>query len=108
MTIKRTFGGQEYEIKLTEREMTDAFYEQQHKWDISNIYTIMDWLESENNNLYCCMKNDFTSDEDLLSRVAHRFRKYLEDSVTGEEEIDCMICAYQYMTDDRNKWKENL
>ena len=85
------------EIELTEREMIDAYYEQQNKFDVNYI----------TNYLVEAVKESYVSESDaadylrnnkkFAERVAYRYRKYLEDVISGEDEIDCFVNAYNYM-----------
>ena len=43
------------------------------------------------------MVSRLKSDPVLCDKVAYRYRKYLEDLITGEDEMDCLLDAYQYM-----------
>ena len=94
MKVKRMVDGMEMEFELTEQEMTDAFYEQQHKWDMEYMLNMADMCEHD--DWYKKMK----SDPDFASMVAHRFRKYISDYPDGDTEYDCFADAYQYV----EKW----
>ena len=81
-------------IELTSEEMIKAYYEQQHKWDMEYIaYDIPSLLEKEESN----MTKRLRSDEEFCDKVAHRFRKYLEDIITGEDEQYCWEDACNYV-----------
>lgn len=37
MIISRTINGVEYEFELNSQELYDAYIEQEHKWDVSDV-----------------------------------------------------------------------
>lgn len=82
-------------IELTSEEMIKAYYEQQHKWDMEYVANdIPIWLEKEESNITRRLRND----EEFCDKVAHRFRKYLGDIITGEDEQYCWEDACDYIT----------
>jgi hypothetical protein len=87
MTIKRTVNGVEMEFELTDRELFDAYEEQQHKFDIQDI-----------DGFFCCYDNDECIREYGFSRaeietmyedMADRMRRY----------IDKYDCSWDYSRD---------
>ena len=80
------------------RTDTEVFYDREHEWDIEYIRdNLVDFVESDR---YPDMKERLRSDDDLCDRVAFRYRRYLDECVTGEDEADCLLCAYRYCTED--------
>ena len=93
MRISR--DGREYE--LTERELSDAFYESQHRWDMAHCLSLSETFAKDKK-----MAEVLKADPDILARVAHRYRKYLEDSVKERTERACLRAAFHYIM----KWKK--
>jgi len=98
MTIKRTIDGREIEIELTEQELTNAYFESEHLWDVKYLCNVLEYVNDEKYPVDE-MRQRLESDPELRSRVAYRYRKYLDDCVTGEDEIDCFLYAYEYCTE---------
>jgi hypothetical protein len=82
------------QIELTNEEMTEAYYEQQHKWDMEYVSNEIPYLleEEESDRV-----NRLRNDKEFCDKVAHRFRKYLEDIITGEDEQYCWEDACDYV-----------
>ena len=87
------------EIELTEREIIDAFYEQQLKFDAKYISTDLISYFNEDGS-YTEMEDKLKNDSVLREKVAAKYRKYLEEQYTVDDEFNCLIDAYDYMT----KW----
>ena len=80
------------------RTDSQVFYDLEHKWDVEYIRdNLAEYVESDR---YPDMKERLRSDGDLCDRVAFRYRRYLDECVTGEDEVDCFLCAYRYCTGD--------
>lgn len=47
MIISRTINGVEYEFELNSQELYDAYIEQEHKWDVSDVEARYGHLLSE-------------------------------------------------------------
>lgn len=100
MVIKREVDGKELEFTLAKNEMTDAFYEMQHKWDKEYILNMIEMYDDLDDEDYVKMAERLRTDDELLDRVAYRYRKYMGDLENGEAEYECMIDAYEYMTQE--------
>ena len=98
MTIKRTIDGREIEIELTSQELTAAYYEAEHMWDMRYLRDVCEYVNEERYPVDE-MQRRLESDPEFRSRVAYRYRKYLDDCVTGEDEINCFLYAYEYCTE---------
>ena len=87
-------------IELTDEEMTRAYYEQQHKWDMKYVSTDIpywaeeDWVET---TVGLDIVKRLQNDNEFCDKVAHRYRKYLEDIITGEDEQYCWEDACDYV-----------
>lgn len=74
MTIIRVINGVETEIELTDRELWEAFEEEQHKCDIADIDTAFD--EVEDDELIETYGKTLAEFEELKEAMAYRYRKY--------------------------------
>ena len=74
MTIIRIINGVETEIELTDRELWEAFEEEQHKCDIADIDTVFD--EVEDDELMETYGKTLAELEELKEAMAYRYRKY--------------------------------
>ena len=84
------------EIELTAKEMQDAYYEQQHKYDIDDITGwVMESFSDSDNKKYREIVVHL-KDEDFCDRMAYRYRTYLDEVITGEDEVACWIDAGNY------------
>ena len=95
MIIKRE---KERASKLSYDEMVDIFYEIQHHWDEKYLLDLLDMFDDLDSEEFVKMAEQLRNDDALRSRVAYRYRKYLEDIITCDEEYNCMVDAYQYVT----------
>lgn len=98
MKIRREVDGIIREFELTPQEMADAYYEKEHEWDIGWVLDLAEMNADEDMPETVERLNALRSDPELCSRVARRYRKYMEDCVTGDEEYECFRDAYTYMT----------
>ena len=94
MTIKR---GEE-SIALTYDEMVETYYQIQHYWDEKYLLDLLDMFDDLDSEEFVKMSERLINDGAMRSRVAYRYRKYLEDLITCDEEYNCMVDAYQYIT----------
>lgn len=77
MTIIRTINGIETEIKLTDRELWEAFEEEQHKCDLSDIDNAFeDLTDDELIEDYGVTREKI---EELKEAMAYRYRKYRDN-----------------------------
>ena len=100
MKIHREVGGIIREFELTSQEMADAYYEKEHQWDMEYMLDLALWSASPDRPETEERLKALRSDPELRSRVAYRYRKYLSDWVTGDEEAECFRDAYAYITND--------
>lgn len=98
MKIHREVDGIIREFELTPQEMADAYYEKEHEWDMYWVDGLAEMNADADFPETVERLNVLRSDPELCSRVAHRYRKYMDDCVTGEEEYECFRAAYTYMT----------
>lgn len=87
------------EIKLTDKEMSDAYYEQMHKWDVEYITgNLLDqYIDGSNIEKDILMNDRLKSEQEFASKVAYRYRKYLEDVYGSDTEWNCLQDAYDYI-----------
>lgn len=97
MKIYREVDGIIREFELTPQEMAVAYYEKEHEWDIGWVLDLAEMNADEDMPETVERLNALRSDRELLSRVAHRYRKYMDDAVTGDEEFSCFDWAYKYI-----------
>lgn len=74
MTITRIINGIETEIELTDRELLEAFEEEQHKCDIDDIDNAFEDLTDE--ELVEMYGMTMAEIEELKEDMAYRYRKY--------------------------------
>lgn len=77
MKIIRTINGVETEIELTDRELWEAYAEEQHKCDIADIDTAFD--EVEDDELMETYGKTLAELEELKEAMAYRYRKYRDE-----------------------------
>lgn len=77
MTITRTINGVETEIELTDRELREAYEEEQHKCDIIDIESVFeDLTDDELMEMYGMTMAEI---EELKENMAYRYRKYRDN-----------------------------
>lgn len=88
MTIKRTVNGVEIEFELTDRELYNAFEEQQHIFDRLNMLDYLSDMSDEQ------LTEDYNitklEAEKLVDDMAYRMRRY----------IDKYDCSWDYARDE--------
>jgi hypothetical protein len=89
MTIIRVINGVETEIKLTDRELWEAYEEEQHKCDLSDIDNAFeDLTDDELMEIYGATMETI---EPLKDAMAYRYRKYRDDDEMWVEDRDYAI-----------------
>lgn len=89
MKIKR--NGQEYE--LTEKELFQAYLEQEHIWDVDYVSNwSSDWEEFD----------DMSKDEllDAIDEIAYKMRRIADK--TGISDFDALTTAIEEYLEERN------
>ena len=83
MTIKRTVDGKEMTFELTERELFNAFEEQEHIWDVNSVESYVSLFEDEDYmDTWNITKEQFTK---LIPDIAYRLRRYVIKYDMSEE-----------------------
>ena len=77
MTIKRIINGVEVEITLTDGELWEAYEEEQHKCDLSDIDNAFEDLTD--NKLMEIYGKTLAELEELREDMAYRYRKYRDN-----------------------------
>lgn len=77
MKIIRNINGVEMEITLTDRELWDAFEEEQHKCDLADIDNAFEDLTNE--DLMETYGKTRVEIEELREEMAYRYRKYRDN-----------------------------
>lgn len=87
------------EIELTDKEMSAAYFEQQHKWDVKYITgNLLDqYIDGSDNEKDILMNDRLKSEPEFANKVAYRYRKYLEDAYGSDTEWNCLEYAYDYI-----------
>lgn len=84
------------EIELTPQELLDAYYEQEHKWDMNYISQDLPVLFNDEGDYDEEIKR-LQTDKGFCSRMAHKYREYLEDRISvDDDEWPCWKDAYAY------------
>lgn len=74
-----------------------AYYDIQHEFDKEYIIGNLINLFNDEGS-YDEMLISLSNDPELLERVAYRYRKYIEDLYSADDEFDCLRSAYKYCT----------
>lgn len=80
MKIKRM----EYEFELTSEELRNAYYEQEHLYDIKDVINYISDMSKEEfdkefKEYSIKSESELLDNEELLSKVAYRKREYIDD-----------------------------
>lgn len=80
-------------ITLTRGELIRAYYACEHMFDKEYISgNLLDQYEDSDN--YLPEMREKLKDDEFLSEVAWKYRKFLEDSYGSDLEWECFIAAY--------------
>lgn len=80
-----------------EPEKINTYHEVRHEFD--KEYIVGNLIELFNDEgSYDEMLTNLRNDPELLERVAYRYRKYVEDLYSADDEFDCLRDAYEYCT----------
>lgn len=93
MTIKRNG----IEIELTRAELAEAYFEAEHTWDTEYISGSLLEQYEDGDDVFEGMADRLRNDEAFRSRVAFRYRKYLENTYGSDTEWECLKDAYTYI-----------
>ena len=89
-------NGVEVEIKLTDRELWEAYVEEQHKCDLSDIDNAFEDMDNDElMEIYGATKEEI---EPLKDVMASRYRRYRDED---EGWIDDRDYAIRYVIDNR-------
>ena len=100
MTIKRIINGMEVEIELTDRELWEAYKEEQHKCDLSDIENAFEDLTDD--ELIEDYGMTLAELEKLKEAMAYRYRKYRDNY--DESWIDVRDEAIRYVLMENEKY----
>lgn len=78
MKIKRKIDGMEYEFELTNRELYDVYFEQQHEFDVLDVKDVFDCMEEDDfqQTYGVTEKEAYKSVEEIASRMRMNIDKY--------------------------------
>ena len=77
MTIRRIVNGMEMEFELTDRELWEAYEEEQHKCDLSDIDgAFEDLSDADLMEMYGVTREKI---EELREAMAYRYRRYRDN-----------------------------
>lgn len=74
MTIKRTIDGKEHEFVLTSGELFDAYYEQEHIWDVDYVDIQLESELFEEIEDVCV---DEADREEIAEEIAYEMRRQI-------------------------------
>lgn len=100
MKIHREVNGVLMEFELTSQEMMDAYYAKEHEWDMNYVLDLAEWAADYDRPDTVERLDALRSDPELLSRTAYRYRKYMDDYITGDAESENFRDAYRYVTEN--------
>ena len=88
MIIKRTVNGREMEFELTPHEMSDAYYEQQHLFDIDDVVVFFDGCSDNDLMILYRMTRDETRKfyDEIALEMRRNINKYDMDFQYAREE----------------------
>lgn len=90
------------ELELTKHEMMDAFYAKEHEWDMDYIIELAELNADEEWPGTMERLEVLRSDQELCSKVARCYRKYINDWIVGEVEQECFREAWDFCTKEEN------
>lgn len=96
MTIIRIIDNEPVEFTLSTMEMHKAYWEQQEEWDNRRVMDVLDQAASDEDSEAEVMWNGLKNCPSMRNVVAHKFRDFWDDLLTGEQEIQCVKDAYKY------------
>ena len=100
MIIKRMINGVETEITLTNRELWEAFVEEQHKCDLSDIDNAFeDLIDDELIEDYGKTRSEL---EELKEAMAYKYRKFRDNY--DESWIEDRDAAIRYVLMENEKY----
>ena len=80
MKIKRKINGKEYEFELTCEELRNAYYEKERFYDTEDVKNYISNMSKEEFKEYSIKEeSELLDNEELLSKIAYRKRKYIEE-----------------------------
>ncbi|MGN0476722.1 MAG: hypothetical protein ACI4HM_05205 [Ruminococcus sp.] len=80
MRIKRKIEGKEYEFELTSEELRNAYYEKEHFYDTEDVKNYISNMSKEEFKGYSIKaESEILDNEELLSKIAYRKRKYVDE-----------------------------
>ena len=83
MTIERIINGRKIQIELTEREMLDAYWEQEHEFDKEDVRAIIDDMDEDK------LPEGVT--ESRIEEAARRARKWIDaNDIIGDIRWECL------------------
>lgn len=95
MVIKRVVNGVELSFELTDKELSDAFFEQRDKFDLEDIKTEFMWQEEA--DLFECYGKSYEELELLFPEMAYEMRrnmdKYDMDFVIARHAAICDVIS---------------
>ena len=87
MIISRIIDGKNVDIVLTAQELRDARWVAEEEYDKEYVLDLADIYEEEE------VKSILKNDAQVRARVAHVFRKYMDEQIDGEAEYNCFRWA---------------
>lgn len=102
MKIERIIHGERVEIELTQVELNTAYWTAEEFWDKGYVLDLAE-MEADGAEDEEAVKRyeALKSDPQLLAAVAKRYRKYMDEQITAEEEFSCFNWAYEFVTENR-------
>lgn len=94
MIIKRIVDGNEINIELTARELSDAFYEQEHLFDIEDVLNKLNEMSDDDFADYGLTREQVEKEVDEIAYIKrHSINKY---DMNWEEAVRDAIDTYLY------------
>ncbi len=95
MIVKRIIDGDEINIELTDRELIDAFYEQEHLFDIEDVQDKLAEMDDDEFAEYGLTRSYV--DKDDIDEIAHKKRYRINKyGMNWESATEDAIYAYLF------------
>lgn len=102
MKIERIIHGERVEIELTQAELNAAYWAAEEFWDTSYVLDLAE-MEADGAEDEEAVKRyeALKADPQLLAAVVKKYRKYMDQQITAEEEFSCYEWAYEFVIKNR-------
>ncbi len=94
MVIKRTVDGVDLEFTLSDRELSDAYHEQEHKYDVQDVMNRLDAMEDDEFEEHGLTREQV---EGLVNEIAYGKRRNMDKyDMSWSEALDEALDDFWY------------